>query len=446
MPTYGLLPQGFLIPTLEDLKGLMEADYQAAFGAGVNLEPESNNGQQIGIFCERLAEAWEALLDTYSATDPDQATGTSQDAVMALSGAVRAGAQKSTGLVAAVGTVGTVLSTGRVFSVVGTLARFDTSAPATLATLPAWASLHTYAVNAMVQAGGNAYLCTSPGTSASSGGPTGTGTTIADGTVVWRFLNAGTAGALVPVVAEVAGPTPANAWSLTTIETAVAGLSYVGNPQDATPGTNVESDAAARMRRENELQTSGNARLEAIRTAIFKADSTVVSATVFENDDPVNTNADGMPPNSVEAVVRGGTTATLLAAVFGSKGGGIKAYGNTSGTVLDSEGGSHTVAFSTPTDVLAYLDVVLTTDTNFPADGIAQVKQALADWGAATYQVGDDVVRSKLYAPIFTVAGIVDVTVLHLGLSAWPTLDANLVTTGRQLARLDTSRIRVNGV
>lgn len=39
--------------------------------------------------------------------------------------------------------------------------------------------------------GGNTYQCTAPGTTASSGGPTGTGASITDGTVTWKYIGAG---------------------------------------------------------------------------------------------------------------------------------------------------------------------------------------------------------------------------------------------------------------
>src|SRR5690606_26002453 len=45
--------------------------------------------------------------------------------------------------------------------------------------------------------GGNVYEVVTGGTSAGSGGPTGTGTSIIDGTVEWRYLGkAGTAGGI----------------------------------------------------------------------------------------------------------------------------------------------------------------------------------------------------------------------------------------------------------
>ena len=52
----------------------------------------------------------------------------------------------------------------------------------------AWAPSTAYAVGNTVSNGGNVYRCTTAGTSAASGGPTGTGTGIADGTAVWTYL------------------------------------------------------------------------------------------------------------------------------------------------------------------------------------------------------------------------------------------------------------------
>ncbi len=53
-----------------------------------------------------------------------------------------------------------------------------------------WLASKTYALGQQVYNGGNCYQCTTPGTSASSGGPSGTGTGIIDGTCVWAFVDA----------------------------------------------------------------------------------------------------------------------------------------------------------------------------------------------------------------------------------------------------------------
>lgn len=51
----------------------------------------------------------------------------------------------------------------------------------------AWTGSHAYTAGAYVKNGSNVYLCTQSGTSASSGGPTGTGTAISDGSCTWNF-------------------------------------------------------------------------------------------------------------------------------------------------------------------------------------------------------------------------------------------------------------------
>lgn len=54
----------------------------------------------------------------------------------------------------------------------------------------AWASSTAYSLDVVRVNGGKAYVVTTAGTSAGSGGPTGTGTSITDGSVVWRYAPA----------------------------------------------------------------------------------------------------------------------------------------------------------------------------------------------------------------------------------------------------------------
>lgn len=51
-----------------------------------------------------------------------------------------------------------------------------------------WAASKAYALNMHVNNGGNVYLSTTAGTSAGSGGPSGTGTGITDGSAVWAYV------------------------------------------------------------------------------------------------------------------------------------------------------------------------------------------------------------------------------------------------------------------
>lgn len=65
-----------------------------------------------------------------------------------------------------------------------------------------WASSTAYFVGDSIQNGGNVYVATGAGTSASSGGPTGTGTGITDGTVTWNYVSAAPTNAIGPSLAD----------------------------------------------------------------------------------------------------------------------------------------------------------------------------------------------------------------------------------------------------
>ena len=58
-------------------------------------------------------------------------------------------------------------------------------------TTTAWVALTAYSIGNKVVNGGNAYYCTVAGTSDAVGGPSGTGSTIVDGTVTWKYITNG---------------------------------------------------------------------------------------------------------------------------------------------------------------------------------------------------------------------------------------------------------------
>lgn len=62
----------------------------------------------------------------------------------------------------------------------------------TVPVVTVWAALTPYGLGSRVTNGGNLYQCVTAGSSASSGGPSGTGSNIADGSVTWSFTGVGT--------------------------------------------------------------------------------------------------------------------------------------------------------------------------------------------------------------------------------------------------------------
>jgi len=113
------------------------------------------------------------------------------------------------------------------------------------ASVTPWVANTAYAVNAFVSANGHTYKCTVAGTSATTGtGPSGTGASIADGTVTWAYQ--------APTLKIFSGAEPANvaaadpAGTLATITlpspclTAAAGATTISGTWSAAataPGT-----------------------------------------------------------------------------------------------------------------------------------------------------------------------------------------------------------------
>lgn len=436
----GLSDTGFEPKTLTEIKEELQAEYKALFGESIDLSDDGPFGQLISIQAEREALLWEAMETVYTQWTPDGATGTNLDNLTAITGTVRDPAEPSTVTAVATGTPTTVLLAGRVASVTGTAVRFASLADATIAAATAWAALTVYTAAQRRTNGGNIYEVVTGGTSAASGGPSGTGTAITDGTVTWKFLGVGTGYVDVAMESEETGPVVAAARTLTVIETPVAGWSSVINNLDAELGANEESDSSLRLKREDELRALGNASVEAIRSALLQIPD-VVQATVFENITNV-IDVDGIPPHAIECLVQDGADAAIRAAIFATIAGGIEAHGSVSGTVTDSQGFSHTIKFTRPTEVDIHVQVnLIVNSAEYPSDGDTQIEAALVAYGDAQ-KTGKNVVASALEARCFTVAGVLEAECL-IGTAPSPTLRTTIAISLRQLAMFDTSRISV---
>lgn len=437
--SYGVTSDGFVAKPLETIKDELESSLREAFGVGINLAPQSALSTLAGIFAGRESLLWELAEGVHLAADPDAAEGASLDSLMALTGARRLQAEASTVTATATGAPGTALTVGRVASVTGSGAKFATTAVATIAAVDAWGA-GTFALGARVANGGSVYQATTAGTSVT--GPTGTGSGIADGgTARWLYLGAGTGAVDVECEAVETGPTPAVAGTLAQIETPVSGWSTVTNVADADLGRDVETNPAARLRREELLAAAGSSIIDAMHARI-RAVSGVDAVAVFENATGT-IDSDGIPPHAFEALVVGGDADAIAQAIWSAKPGGIAAHGSTSGTATDSEGNARTVEFTVPTPIPIYVVANITKNGDYPADGDAQVKAALATYGA-TRGFGDDVIASPLAARCFMVPGVVDVTSLYIGTSPAPASSATIPIATREIADLDTSRIVVN--
>jgi uncharacterized phage protein gp47/JayE len=376
----GLTSTGLEPKTLDEILAELKTYLRDNVSASLNLESTSLLGQFNGANASQLRQLWELAVAVHAARSRSGAEGEALDAIGELTGCIREPATKSTVQQTIVATAGSYA--------IGTLIFHPVGAP------------ERRFANAVEVTGNGTYL----------------------------------------FEAEETGPVRADSGTLTVIAEAVAGLTSGTNAADAELGSDIETDTAYRRRQVDELARPGSTTVDAIRADLLDV-ADVEHVTVYENDSDV-TNGDGQPPHSIEAVVLGGTDAAVRAAVYAAKAGGIQAYGTNSGTVSDSQGNPHTVAFSRPSDITIYVSATLTyLDGIYPGD--TAVKQALVDWADASLGVGHDVLRALLFFRLYTAGagGIVNISALTLGTTVSPVGTSDIVIGVRQRAVFDTSRV-----
>ena len=218
--------------------------------------------------------------------------------------------------------------------------------------------------------------------------------------------------------------------------TAQTGVTGVSNPTAAQVGTLAETDSAYRVRAANILGSAGSGTFAGLQQALY-AVTNVSAVYLFSNDTDVEAN--GLLPHSILAVVVGGVDQDIFNAIFAAKPAGINTNGTDVGTVIDSQGVSHTVAFSRLVDVPIYMDVTITPNTNpsvgpvFPANGLSLIQSAIIAYGA-DYVPGETVVTTGFFTPVNSVPGVLDAVIL-IGTAYPATSSANISMEPDQLAQ-----------
>lgn len=394
--TFGVTPQGFQRKTIEDILGEIEADERADIADDLDVSTASAVGQLNGIFARQLGIAWENLEVCYHGSDPDGSEGRLLEMVSKLTGTFRRGNTPSqVGLVCNLDE-GTVLSANEAFAAIEDQPDIR------------WTPLATF-------------------TAASDGSHT------------------------VTFVSEQTGKIEGFAGTINVIATPITGWNSVVNPDDAELGLEVDKDPDLRQRREREIATIGSATVRAITANLWQTFvKDLQSLTVFENETDVP-DANGLPPHSVEALIYDGEVPSIAnndiaTVIMGSKAGGIRAFGTSSGNatvIINGVTTTKVVGFSRPAQLLVYLIVDLKKIVpGYVGDTV--VNEYIATQANAMFSPGEEVIALAIRAMPLDLAGIKDVTSLRLGLSASPAGTINLPVTVRQIARFSTSRIIVN--
>jgi uncharacterized phage protein gp47/JayE len=188
--------------------------------------------------------------------------------------------------------------------------------------------------------------------------------------------------------------------TITGIKTPTQGWQSVNNPNAATPGVAVETDAELRRRQIISVANPSSTVFEGTLGAVGNV-AGITKSQGYEN--PTGSiDANGLPAHSISIVASGGIDSDVALAIQTHKTPGTQTYGTTSVLVNDSHGMPITINFFRP--ILAQIGVRVTIVplSGWTSDFATQIQNAISEAILAT-PIGGSVIITKLYVIAYLV-------------------------------------------
>ena len=332
-----ITPQGIKVETFDDIFDALVEGYQSIYGADIDLDQNTADGQRIGISAKANQDLQAAILELYNAWDVEKAQGIALERIIALCGIVRRPATKSV---------------------------WDIEVTASRATT-------LYAGYTVKDDAGQEWV-----KSTALAIPQGTTT------VTFEAKDFGAIAGLADSVME-----------QVTVIPEVTGLEA---PNTATVGVDEESDFELRQKRNRSLQNPSFSTVGSL-TAKIAALPNVVDVFVYENKTNVTNTEIDLGGHSIWVVVEGGDIAQIAETMAKQKTAGTGEKGEVVGTWVEvlPNGVSltHEMRFDRPDfiDLFVRMDATQVSDAGIDADLIKQNLEA------KTFTIGQGVEAYTLY-------------------------------------------------
>ncbi len=287
---------GLTVQTREELVTYFTEQFQAIYGADINLSSDTPDGQMLNIFVQAILNVQDLIVSVYNSFDPDNAIGNVLDQRVTINGIQR---QSGTYTVTPI----TLVNSTSV-NLYGVDQEDDADAQA----------VYTISDNA-----GNRWVLLD----------TELGLTAGTHSLSFRALLPGE---------QLTIPN-----TITTQVTIVLGVTSVNNPATySSLGVNEESDASLRVRRQQAVSLASQGYLAGLLAALENIDG-VTSAFVYENISSV-TDSDGVPGHSIWVIVAGaGAEADIAEAIYTKRNAGCGMFGAESYDITQVDGSLFTV-------------------------------------------------------------------------------------------------------
>lgn len=384
---------GFTGPTQQEILAGVQADFDAAFGGGLNQSLSTPQGQLATSLTAVIAQANDTFIQLTNQTNPNFASGVFQDAIAQLYFLQRNPSESTVVEATCVGGSGVVIPAG-----------------------------------ALGQAeDGNIYTCTQGGTI-----PVG-------GSIV------------LPFACNIPGPIVCPAGTLTTIFQTIPGWDTIDNLSDGVVGSDTETTSAFAARMAQSVGINSIGSLPSVLGAVLNV-SGVLDAFVTENTSASPSTIGGvtLAANSLYVAVVGGAASDVATAIWSKKAPGCAYNGNTTVVVQDSRSGysppfpSYNVTYETPAALPILFAVNLANNPQVPSNATALVQAAIiaafagADGGPRA-RIGSTIFASRFYSAIAALGPWAQIISLTIGSSNSPGATFTGVIAGTALTTSATT-------
>ena len=257
--------------------------------------------------------------------------------------------------------------------------------------------------------------------------------------------------AIISFASEAPGEVSLPNGAITKIVTAPTGFLSCTNLCGYVAGRLLETDVELRQSYVDKIFSRSSRMTDSIRSAILANCAGVTAAQVYENRTN-ETDSEGRPPHSVEAVVDGGSNSDIAEQILATVSAGITTYGSVSVDVPGEDDDMIEVCFNRPTYIYCWFKVTLTISkaSLVPANYAELVETAIVD-AMSQVENGEDVVPQQQFLPAIyeQVPGIsyIDVSIYTTTSasegqpSSYPLRSVEI--TNRQRAMTSSTRIEV---
>lgn len=297
---------GLQIATASEIRTALEDNFKSIYGADINIDQNSPDGQMIGIFVQAGVDIREKLQQVYNSFDPDRAVGVQLDERVTINHISRAGGTFS------------LVDITIVTSVTVDLQGLDDD----------FNNVNGVGFTVQDNTGTQWILVDS--------------TTLVAGTAVLSFR------------AKNIGQVEATINTITNAVTIVLGVTSVNNPSAPTSvGQAEETDTQLRLRRQQSPAISANGYLNGILGQILALEG-VTEAAVYENSTG-STDSNGIPAHTIWMIVEGGANSDIGQVLYNRKSYGCGMKGGVTENITTPSGGTFAAKFDRPTAVDLYL-------------------------------------------------------------------------------------------